>query len=149
MSLTSTTRHASYTGDGATVAFSFPIKFLADAHLEVYVDGTLKTLTTDYTVSGAGEEAGGTVTFLSAPANSLTVLILRVTPIEQATDWAANAKFNSQQVEDDLDELLMVIIDRTPYVYRGAGSPNGSQAGYADKGGQILRHNEFPALLQG
>ena len=42
-------------------SFAVPFEFFADADLNVYVDGTLKTLTTHYTVSG-GDGSTGTVT---------------------------------------------------------------------------------------
>ena len=33
-----------YTGDGATVLFSFPYKFFANTDLKVYIDGAIQTL---------------------------------------------------------------------------------------------------------
>ena len=44
----------------------------------------------------------------------------------------ANAKFNSQDVEDDLDRRFMIDVDNNSQVYRGAGTPESSQTGYAD-----------------
>lgn len=61
--------------------FSFPHRFLADADIKVLlVDTTteaetLKTLTTHYTLTGAGGDAGGNVTFLSAPSSTQKVVI--------------------------------------------------------------------------
>lgn len=134
MSLTDTNRHASYTANGSTTEFSFPHKFLANAHLQVYDAGTLQTITTDYTVTGAGEESGGTVTFTTAPTDGNTVLILRVTPNTQPTDWVANARFNSQDLEDDLDRRAMIVIDNYPTMSSNAGTPEASVTGFADRG---------------
>ena len=69
MTISSTTNRVSYAGNGVTTAFAFGYKFLVNADLKVYQAGTLKTITTHYTVAGAGDDAGGTVTFLAAPAN--------------------------------------------------------------------------------
>lgn len=134
MSLTDTNRHASYIANGSTTEFSFPHKFLANAHLQVYDAGTLQTITTDYTVTGAGEESGGTVTFTTAPTNGNTVLILRVTPNTQPTDWVANARFNAQDIEDDLDRRAMAVIDNYPTIQSNAGTPESVVTGFADRG---------------
>ena len=63
MTVSTTTSKVSYTGNGSTSAFAYTYKIFADAELKVYVGGVLKTLTTHYTVSGAGGASGGNVTF--------------------------------------------------------------------------------------
>src|SRR5512139_159452 len=72
-----------YTGNGSSTAFPYTFKILAQGELNVYVNGVLKALTTDYTVSGVGNDAGGSVTFLVAPTNGHQVLILRNIDISQ------------------------------------------------------------------
>lgn len=73
----------SYSGNAATVAFSFPHKFLLNADIKVVlrddVTGieTVKVLDTDYTLTGAGLDAGGTVTMAVAPALATTLTIYR------------------------------------------------------------------------
>ena len=42
-------------------SFAVPFEFFADADLNVYVNGVLKTLTTNYTVAG-GDGSTGTIT---------------------------------------------------------------------------------------
>ena len=75
MTVSTTTSKVSYSGNGSTTAFSVGFYFLANSHLKVIVrasDGTetVKTLTTDYTVSGAGNPSGGTVTMLTCRITS-------------------------------------------------------------------------------
>lgn len=108
MTISTQTNRVSYTGNGVTTAFAFAYYFLSDSDLKVYKDGTLQTITTHYTVSGAGNPAGGTVTFLTAPANSLSVVILRDPAITQATDYVANDPFPAATHEDALDKLTMI-----------------------------------------
>jgi hypothetical protein len=108
VTVTSTTSRWEYTGDGSTVAFSVGNKFFADSDLDVYEGGALQTLTTDYTVSGAGNDAGGTVTFVSAPANNAEVTIIRDVPDTQTTDLPAAGAFPSESVEDALDRRTVV-----------------------------------------
>jgi hypothetical protein len=64
--------------------FDVPFVFFEDEDLLVYVDGVLKTLTTHYTVTGAEEEEGGTVTFVTAQSN-VDVAIVRDIVIELDT----------------------------------------------------------------
>jgi len=54
MTVSSTTTKVSYTGNGSTSVFAYTFKIFADAEVNVWVDSVLKTLTTHYTVSGAG-----------------------------------------------------------------------------------------------
>lgn len=108
MTISSTTNRVSYTGNGVTTAFAFGYKFLADADLKVYKDGTLQTITTHYTVSGAGSDSGGTVTFLAAPANGLEIVILRDPAITQGLDLVENDPLPAESVEDAFDKLTMI-----------------------------------------
>lgn len=75
MSVTVQTPVNSYTANGVTTVFNFSFLLLAAADLDVYVDGVLKTLTADYSVSGLEINAGGTVTFVTAPANGASVVL--------------------------------------------------------------------------
>src|SRR3990167_5754682 len=92
MTIASTAIRKSYTGDGVTTAFSFPYLFLANGDLTVIeriiATGieTVKTITTHYTVTGAGVAAGGTVTAVTAPASTVTWTILREPAITQLID---------------------------------------------------------------
>lgn len=108
MTISSTTNRVAYTGNGVTTAFAFPYKFLDDADLKVYVDDVLKTLTTDYTVSGEGEDSGGTVTFVVAPANSTSVVILRDPAVTQGLDLVENDPLPAESVENAFDKLTMI-----------------------------------------
>lgn len=58
-----TTPRIQYTATASQTVFTVPFEFLANADLAVYVNGTLKTLTTDYTLTGANTTGGGTLTF--------------------------------------------------------------------------------------
>ena len=119
MTISTTTARVAYTGDGSTTAFAVPFYFLANADLDVYQDGTLKTITTHYTVTGAGVEAGGTVTFGTAPALDESVVIVRDTALTQATDYPPNDPFPAASHERALDRLTMIaqrnrdLIDRS------------------------------------
>jgi hypothetical protein len=115
MTVSTTTNRASYSGNGSTDAFAYGFKIFADADLTVIIRSsagveTTKTLTTHYTVSGAGTDSGGNVTFTTGnvPASGETVVILRKLTLTQGTDYVANDPFPAESHEDALDRLTMI-----------------------------------------
>jgi hypothetical protein len=113
MTVSSTTARASYTGNGTTTVFAVPFYFLAAADLRVILrTGTtevVQTLTTNYTVTGAGVASGGSVTMLVAPAAGTTLTILRNTPTTQETDLLPNDRLPAESLETALDKLTMLV----------------------------------------
>lgn len=114
MTVSSTTTKVSYSGNGSTTVFAYTFKIFADADLTVIVrtDSTgaevTKTLTTDYTVSGAGNVSGGNVTFVTAPASGETVVIKRNLALTQSTDYTPNDPFPAASHEDALDRQMFI-----------------------------------------
>lgn len=115
MTIAKTDARKQYAGNDSTVAFSFPYRFFADGDLQVYllVDATgietLQTLTTHYSVSNAGDETGGTVTMVTAPATGETLTILRSIPQTQGTDYEDNDAFPAETHEAALDKLTLLL----------------------------------------
>ena len=118
MTVSSTTTKVSYSGNGSTTVFAYTFKIFADADLTVIVrtDSTgaevTKTLTTDYTVSGAGNVSGGNVTFVTAPASGETVVIKRNLALTQSTDYTPNDPFPAASHEDALDRQMFIAQQR-------------------------------------
>jgi len=114
MTLSSTVSRTSTDGDGSTTAFSFPYLFFADADLKVIIVNettnveTTKTITTHYTVTGAGVAAGGTVTMGTAPTTSEKLVIQREEQYTQGLDLVENDPFPSDLVEQQFDTLTML-----------------------------------------
>ena len=116
MTISSTTVKNSYSGDGSTSAFSYTFKIFANSDLQVIIRSstgaeTVKTITTHYTVSGAGDANGGSVTFTSGniPASGETVVIRRAGPQTQSIDYIANDPFPAESHEEGLDRSMMTI----------------------------------------
>ena len=114
MTISSTTVKNSYSGNDSTTAFAYAFKIFADTDLQVIIRSstgteTVKTLTTHYTVSGAGDASGGNVTFTSGntPATGETVVIRRAVPQTQAIDYIANDPFPAETHEEGLDRATM------------------------------------------
>lgn len=113
MTVSSEVNSVSYSGNGSTQIFAVPYYFLADSHLRVVLrdaDGTetVQTITTNYTVIGAGNQAGGQVTMTVAPVSGETLVILRNVPATQETDYVANDPFPAESHERALDKLTMI-----------------------------------------
>ena len=68
MTISSTTVKNSYDGDGSTTTFTYQFKIFQDSDIQVIIRAangteTTKTITTHYTVTGAGVSTGGSVIF--------------------------------------------------------------------------------------
>jgi hypothetical protein len=116
MTVSSTTVKNSYSGNGSTTQFAYTFKIFANTDLQVIIRSstgteTVKTLTTHYTVAGAGDASGGSITFTSGntPATGETVVIRREVPQTQAIDYIANDPFPAESHEEGLDRATMTI----------------------------------------
>ena len=114
MTISSTTVKNSYSGDGSTASFNYTFKIFANSDLQVIIRDanateTVKTITTHYTVSGAGNANGGSITFTSGniPASGETVVLRRAVPQTQAIDYIANDPFPAESHEEGLDRAMM------------------------------------------
>ena len=116
MTISSTTVKNSYNGDGSTTIFNYTFKIFANTDLQVIIRSalgteTVKTLTTHYTVTGAGSASGGSVTFTAGniPATGETVVLRRAVPQTQAIDYIANDPFPAESHEEGLDRAMMTL----------------------------------------
>ena len=97
-----------YTGNGVQTAFSANFEFRAASDVVCNVDGVVKTLNTDYTLTGAGVSGGGTLTFSVAPANGAIITIYRDMPIARTADqYASYGQIPAEVLEQDLDDITM------------------------------------------
>ena len=55
------TPRVQYTASAGQTTFAYAFPIFANTDLKVYIGSTLKTLTTHYTVTGAGTSSGGNV----------------------------------------------------------------------------------------
>lgn len=114
MTVQTETSRVSYTGSGTTGPFTIPFYFLANADIRV-VKQTISTgvetelaLTTDFTLTGAGESAGGELTLVSSLSSSYKLVIFRDPEVLQETAYPRNDPFPSESHEEALDRLTMI-----------------------------------------
>ena len=105
-----------YTGTGSVSVFAYPFRIFVDTDLVVKevlkTDGTETTLvlTTDYTVSGAGDATGGNVTLVAGNLASTKKLVIeRSLPQTQAFDLVENDNAPSLSYENSYDRAVMLI----------------------------------------
>jgi hypothetical protein len=129
MTVSTTINKVSASGDGTTHIFSYTFKIFADTDLQVVVRDssgveTTQVLNTDYVVTGANSDSGGTVLFKfntgntsdsnyatteHRPQSGETVTITRIVPLTQVTDYVANDPFPADAHETALDRLTFIV----------------------------------------
>ena len=126
MTVSSTNTKKSYSGNGTLSVFAYDFKITAASELKVLtrLDSTgvetTETLNTGYIVDGVNNASGGNVTFKFntgtpsdpnysttdfRPASGETVVIKRVLPLTQITDYTPNDPFPAEVHEAALDKL--------------------------------------------
>ena len=116
MTVSTTIIKNSHSGNGSVATFAYQFRIIQNSDLVVLIRNdttgteTQKTLTSQYTVSGAGDATGGSITFTvgNIPANGETVVIRRNVPQTQAIDYIANDPFPAETHEEGLDRGTMV-----------------------------------------
>ena len=117
---------ASYTVNaGATVtSFTVPFEFFDDGDLEVYVDGTKKTISTHYTVSGGSGSTGTVSLSVTGASGGSSVVIVRSTVIERTSDFSSGADINRAALNTQLDTLTAIAADNRDRVTRTMSVPD-------------------------
>lgn len=113
MTVASDVQDVTYATDGSTVGFPIPFYFLADAHIGaslIAADGTLTELFlgSDFSIAGAGNPDGGTLTTLTVRPAGFKLHICRSVPVTQETQYQQNDAFPAKTTEKALDKLTMI-----------------------------------------
>lgn len=129
MTVTVAKRRVQYVLDGVTTLFPVPFPFPAAGDLQLTrtaADGTeaLLALNADYTVSGAGSQMGGSVSYPAAGPAGSRLTIKRVVSRTQLTDYVPNDPFPAQVHEVALDKLTMIAQEDADELQRGLVVPD-------------------------
>lgn len=116
MTISSEISRLEYAGDGVTAAFATNpggngFYFNANADVLIYIrdasgNATLQTITTHYTLTGAGDQNGGTVTMVTAPASGETLVVIHAPEFKQTLDLITAGKFPAESIESALDRIV-------------------------------------------
>ena len=113
MTVSSTVNRISYACGGGVTSFAYPFKIFDEADLVVILRSaagveTTLAITTEYSVDGVGEDAGGNVTTVATYAAGNTLVIKRELAILQETDYIEGGAFQANSHEDALDKGAMI-----------------------------------------
>ena len=133
---------------GATqTSFTVSFEFFDNDDLNVYVDGTLKTITTHYTVSG-GNGSTGTITMsVTGATGGSTVVITRDIDLDRTTDFPSSGPFNIGALNTELDRLVAIAADLNDLAGRGVKLSDFDTGASltlpvaADRGNKVLAFN--------
>lgn len=93
---------SSYTATSGQTTFAYDFWIKGAGDLDVYVNGTLKTLTTDYTVSATQSPSGGNVVFNSGLSDSDIVVIDYNPDIDRLTEFNTSGSFRATALNLEL-----------------------------------------------
>ncbi len=96
-----------YVADGVQTQFQYPFPIFASGDLTVYFDGAPQF--SGFTVVGAGQTAGGTITFDTPPGNAIVIMLERRMPLERLTDFLEGGDFSAQAINNEFDFLTAAI----------------------------------------
>lgn len=135
MSIATSTAKVQYTLSSAVQALPVTFYFLENAHIKAVrartgvVDYTM-ILGTDYTLAGAGDEDGGTLTTIATNLQAGDkITIKRNVAITQEVNYVYNDKFPAEVHERALDKLTMVTQQLKEVTDRALQFPESEVAG--------------------
>ncbi len=108
MTISSLTNRKNQTSDGVQLVFAYDYLILDEAHLILYLDDDTDNPLTGFTVTGIGNQGGGTAVFTVAPAAG-TLSLVREVPFTQAFDYITGGKFPADTHERLADLAVMMI----------------------------------------
>lgn len=99
----------SYTANGTTTNYTFPFRIELAADLQVLLAGVPADVS-GFTVAGIGSDEGS-VTFNTAPATGVEVLLYREVALERDTDYQDNGDLRAPTLNADFDRIWMALQD--------------------------------------
>ncbi|RJQ38307.1 MAG: hypothetical protein C4555_05080 [Dehalococcoidia bacterium] len=120
--VSTTTNKTIFTGNGSTKVFTWAFPVIAAGDVQVVtVDGGVETVVSSgITVAVNTAKTGGTVTFATAPASGLTIVIRRAVAGTQSLNLTPSQRLNVESLENAYDRAVMLhndqqeALDRTP-----------------------------------
>lgn len=111
MNITDIPNRVRYVATAAQTVFAVPFEFFTTADIKVWKNGTLLTLTTNYTLTGAAVTGGGNLTLTAGAALNDDILIIRDIAVERVGDFPVSGVFDVASLNDQLDKLTMMVRD--------------------------------------
>ena len=103
------TPRVQYTATSSQTVFPYTFWIDADTSLVVLVDGVVKTISSDYTVSGVQNTSGGNVTFGVGLTAGQIVTIYRDVPINRISEFQEAGTFKASVLNYELSRLVAIL----------------------------------------
>lgn len=97
-----------HVGNGVTTVFGYEFELLNAGDFQAFIDGALIP-PSNYVLAGVGVQAGGTVTFLAAPANGASVLLVRELELARNIDYQEQGDLLADTVNLDFNRLWQAL----------------------------------------
>lgn len=114
MTITKLPARNEFTANAAQTIFNYTFKIFTNTDLNVYVTPAGKLandstdLTTDYTVTGVGNEDGGTIILnVGTGVNDLVTIVSNI-PSNRTVDYQNNGDFRPETVNNDFDRVVSI-----------------------------------------
>jgi hypothetical protein len=130
MTVTAAEARIEYAGNGTTKVFAYPYQFYQNSDLEVWLfndttgEGVHQIVGQDYTVTGAMNVTGGSLTFTVAPPAGYTLIIINDPDIVQATHYVNADDFPADSHEAALDRLTKICQRLSDRIDRAVKAPD-------------------------
>ena len=96
-------RRVVYTGSAGVGPYAFTFEILTQTDIDVYVNATLQTLTTNYTVT-TNANGTGSVTLVTAATGADRITIVGARDITRASDYVTGGDFTAASLNVELDQ---------------------------------------------
>ncbi len=151
-------------GDGVTTQFAYENRIFEAGDLDVYLNGTLQTLSIHYSVTNVGQKAGGVVDFVTPPgAGTKNVVIVSDIAQKQEVDYNELEDFSAEVTETALNRLTRMVHDLQMRIDRAVRlrdelvttaslllpAPEAGKVPRWNAAADALENSDLPAFLDG
>jgi len=129
-----------YTGNGSNKLFSITFPYLDTSDIDVYLNGTLQTITTHYTFANAT-----TVEFVAAPANGAVILLDRSTDdSDNPATFFPGSSIKASDLNENFDQTLYVVQELGNQLSNKVNKSGDTMSGILDMGGNLITTLGYP-----
>jgi len=96
-----------YLADGIETSFAFPFPIFATEDLKISLDGAQQN--SGFTINGAGDTAGGSIVFDTAPLENAIITLQRELSIERLSDFLEGGDFSATSINNELDYIIAAL----------------------------------------
>lgn len=121
MTVVNTTRRVTATASAGQTVFNFDFELAAAADLVVLQEGVQLTITADYSVSGVGEEDGGSITLVTGATAGDEIVMYSAEAIQRLADYTTGGDFRAVVLNAEQDKVIRLLQDLQTALARKVG----------------------------